>query len=1050
MLHSRVSVSTLCLSLTLISCDQCVEVLPSSVKVAGVNMFPMAFDPSTRAIWIFNTLINSILDSFGVEEFSLYSEIAEMIFIHPQLGFCAFEHLYYHYHCLLTLITTAIAIPFKFCFLVNLVLTGNAYIPKFPNWLLAASIQVPWKEDFLLFNGRRFYAQLHPVLILKSCHGATVGIFPPGGSFWWNYFHRYLLFSLFGSGGVPPLDEARGNAIRVFGGGGEKGSILYNSKRGITVLASEMSGSGRKRSSKWDLRDEPDFAPDGKQSRSGWSSASGGRGSNKDDLMNKDYRVSDATMEWDTDGSYNKKLSPGFEEWKHKRHSQSPKNDWSRSVRSSRSRSPPHGFRWDAGVNDRNRIRAGGSTQPCRDFAAGKCRRGSHCHFLHQDNQDHEDSWENKRREDGAPRYSAPHENRDHSHKIGRSNEACINFAKGRCRMGASCKFVHHNNSDGHGKVPVDELTREREIDRRHRDNSFEQGSGHGPNRSGDTPCKFFANGNCRNGKYCRFSHDKQVCTSPNRRLRDDKWAGNPGGDYQMLDRPKLSDSVSPNGKLRDDRWGSDGNKTDADKVWDSPKRDDTFAVSDTPKLVEDKSGNVGTTEPGFTAWPMRDGWGHSLDKSRVHGEPPFSSDKKEADHWIAGNTGANMHNSQSIGTDIWLGDAKMSPDWNYRVGSSSHIEEEHEQNKHKHGITQGGMYLAASEHDRIQTAPGQGFNQNAESLNPLHSSSCQAVGQSQMAAPVLASIGGIVDGMPNQEVSSEKKYTAEPNIMDSGLSQVGSRNPPPNENVVGKEQLTQLTNLSASLAHILGTGQQLPQLYSALNSHHAKDIPSLAKTEVPAMPVSNTFIKPDPAVGLPKQYDAMRDSIEPKSAVASGVPPAIPPSKKITEDKVEFLSLLSNSGKQNCGSEELISSNHLTQLQLGQNTEVNKDSKEVVAEERKNCQDDHKNTDDLENMDQNGGPDEAKKTKDMKGIRAFKFALVEFVKELLKPTWKEGQITKDDYKTIVKKVVDKVTGTMQGAHIPQTQEKIDHYLSFSKPKLTKLVQAYVEKVQKA
>ncbi|RDX91346.1 Zinc finger CCCH domain-containing protein 38, partial [Mucuna pruriens] len=846
-----------------------------------------------------------------------------------------------------------------------------------------------------------------------------------------------------------------------------------------------MSGSSKKRSSKWDLKVESEFAPDdSKQLRSGRSSAdvagsnsskwsylegsdklkpgmgfsskepfSGGRGSNKDDIMNEDYRVLDSTMEWDEDGSYNKKISPGFEEWKHKRHSQSPKNGWSRS---SRSRSPPHGFKWDSGVNDRNRMRAGGSTQPCRDFAAGKCRRGSHCHFLHHDNQNHEDSWENKCREDGAPRYSAPHESRDYSLKSGRSNEACINFAKGRCRMGASCKFVHHNNSDGHGKVSVDEVTRDREIDRRNRDNSFEQGGGHGPNRNGDTLCKFFANGNCRNGKFCRFSHDRQACRSPNRRSRDDRWASNPGGDHHLLDRPKLSGSVSPNRRPRDDRWGSDGNKADADKVWNSSKQNDTV-VSDTAKLVEDKSENVDAAEPGFAPLPTRDGWGHSLDKSRVHGEQPFSSDKKEADSWIAGNTAANMNGSQSIGADIWLGDAKMSPDWDYKVGSSSCIKEKHEQNKH--GIRQGGMYLASSEHDRIQIAPGQGFNQNAESLNPMHSSSCQAIGQSQVAVPILPSKGGIVDGMPNQEVSTEKKYTAEPNIMDAGLSQVSSRNPPPTENVVGKEQLAQLTNLSASLAHILGTGQQLPQLYAALNSHDAKDTSSLAKTEVPAMPVSNTFIRPDPAARLTKQYDPMCDSLEPKSAVTSGVPPAVPPSKKVAEDVVEIP--LSNMARQNFGDsskaaglEELVKSDPLIQLQPGQNTRANKDSnKEVLPDERLKSQDDSKSTKEngpLENMDQTGGPDEAKKPKDMKGSRAFKFALVEFVKELLKPTWKEGQITKEDYKTIVKKVVDKVTGSMQGASIPQTQEKIDHYLSFSKPKLNKLVQAYVEKVQKA
>ncbi|KAL2347259.1 hypothetical protein Fmac_001259 [Flemingia macrophylla] len=831
-----------------------------------------------------------------------------------------------------------------------------------------------------------------------------------------------------------------------------------------------MSGSGKKRLSKWDLTDEPEFEPDNsKQSRSGWSSAdklkpgmglsskepfSGGRGSNKDDVMNKDYRVLDTAMEWDGDGSYNKKMSPAFEEWTQKRQSQSPKNGWSRS----RSRSPPHGFRWDSGINDRNRMRAGGSTQPCRDFVAGKCRRGSHCHFLHHDNQNHEDSWENKFHEDGASRYSASRDNRDYSLKSGRSNEACINFAKGRCRMGAACKLAHHNNSDGHGKVSVDEFSREREVDRRHRDSSFEQGGGHVPNRSGGTLCKFFANGNCRNGKYCRFSHDRQACRSPNRRLRDDRWASYPGGDPYMLDRPKLSDSVSPNRRPRDDRWDSDGHKENADKVWDSPKHNGTIAVSDTAKLAEDKSENLGATVPGFSPLLMRDGWGHSLDKGRAHTEQPFSSDKKEADIWIAGNNTARMHGSQSISTDIWLGDTKMSPDWNYKVGSSSGIEEKHQQKKY--GITQGSIHLSTSEHDRMQIVPGQGLRQNEESLNPLHSSSFQAVGQSSVVVPILPSKGGFVDGMSNPEVTTEKKLTAEPNIMDAGLSQVSSRNPPPTENVVGgKEQLAQLTNLSASLAHILGTGQQLPQLYAALNSQDTKDTSSLASDEVPAIPVSDTFIRPDPSVRLPKHFDPMCDSIEPKSAVASGVPPAIPQSTKVADDVVGIPSELSNTARQNCGNStkasgsEVVKGDHLIQMQPGQNTGINKDNNmEVLPEERIKSRDDPKSTKEngpLENMDQTGGPDEAKKTKDMKGTRAFKFALAEFFKEFLKPTWKEGQITKEDYKTIVKKSVDKVTSSMHGA-IPQTSEKIEDYLSLSTPKLHKLVQAYLEKFKKA
>ncbi|XP_045823668.1 zinc finger CCCH domain-containing protein 38-like isoform X2 [Trifolium pratense] len=878
-----------------------------------------------------------------------------------------------------------------------------------------------------------------------------------------------------------------------------------------------MSETGRKRSSKWDLSDEH------RQMRSGWSSAdvagnnsskwaysegndklrpvmgysskesfSGGRGSYEDDAMNEDHRILDTRREWNTDGSYSKKRSPWQEEWEPKRRSQSPINGWNSRSRS-QSRSPPRGFRRDSGIDDRKRMRVVGSTRPCRDFAVGKCRRGSLCNFLHHDNQNRENSWEGKHREDRAPRYSATHERGDHSLKSGRSmhdndsdgygkvsmdeftreredraprypphedgdrslkrgrsSEVCTNFAKGRCRMGTSCKFVHDNDSDGYGKVCMDEFTRDREIDRRHRDNSFEQGGRHVPNRTSDTPCKFFANGNCRNGKFCKFSHDRQACRSPNRRLRDDRWARNPGRDHQMLDRQKWSDSMSPNRRPRDDRWGSDGDVADPDRVGDSPKRNNKVSVSDTTKLIENKSGNVDATDPGFTTLSVTDGYGHELDKSELHGKPPISSDTKEADCWIEENTGGNMHGSHSIVTkDIWPGDAEMSPDWNYKTGPSSHMEEP---GQNKHGIRQGGTYLAISEPDRVQLAPGQSINQNAQNVNPLHTSSCHEVEQSQVDVPILPSSGGIVDATHRQEVSTEKKYTVEPNITDSGLSQVRSINPP-TQNAVSNEQLAQLTT---SLAHILGAGQQLPQLYAALNSHDLKDSPSQAKTQVPAMPVSITCINPVPAVGFPKQYGPVNDSIEQKNADASGVPPAIPPSKNIAE--VEILSQLSNPGKQNCGdsikgaSSELVKSDNLIHLQPGQNTVVNKDNNEEVAKERKNSEDGHKSTKENgpQNTDQNARPDDAKQTKEMKGIRTFKFALAEFVKELLKPAWKEGQITnKEDYKTIVKKVLDKVTATMQAANIPQTQEKIDQYLSFSKPKLNKLVQAYVEKVQK-
>lgn len=84
---------------------------------------------------------------------------------------------------------------------------------------------------------------------------------------------------------------------------------------------------------------------------------------------------------------------------------------------------------------------------------------------------------------------------------------------------------------------------------------------------------------------------------------------------------------------------------------------------------------------------------------------------------------------------------------------------------------------------------------------------------------------------------------------------------------------------------------------------------------------------------------------------------------------------------------------------------------------------------------------DEIKKNNDGKSLRPFKFALAEFVKELLRPTWKEGHIKKEAYKTIVKNVVDKVIASVQSIHILQTKEKIDNYLSTAKPEILKLLQ---------
>ncbi|KAI3800409.1 hypothetical protein L1987_28500 [Smallanthus sonchifolius] len=86
---------------------------------------------------------------------------------------------------------------------------------------------------------------------------------------------------------------------------------------------------------------------------------------------------------------------------------------------------------------------------------------------------------------------------------------------------------------------------------------------------------------------------------------------------------------------------------------------------------------------------------------------------------------------------------------------------------------------------------------------------------------------------------------------------------------------------------------------------------------------------------------------------------------------------------------------------------------------------------------------------RESKSLRHFRAALIDFVKELVRPTWRDGKLSKDAHKMIVKKTVDKVLTTLPPEHIPDIQESIDTYLTSSQPKLTKLVEGYIEKYGK-
>lgn len=85
-------------------------------------------------------------------------------------------------------------------------------------------------------------------------------------------------------------------------------------------------------------------------------------------------------------------------------------------------------------------------------------------------------------------------------------------------------------------------------------------------------------------------------------------------------------------------------------------------------------------------------------------------------------------------------------------------------------------------------------------------------------------------------------------------------------------------------------------------------------------------------------------------------------------------------------------------------------------------------------------GDAKEKDSSSSRSMKLFQVALTKFVKELLKPSWRQGNMSKEAFKTIVKRAVDKVSNSMEGRRVPKSKAKIDKYIDSSRDKLTKLV----------
>ncbi|KAL3640505.1 hypothetical protein CASFOL_015473 [Castilleja foliolosa] len=276
--------------------------------------------------------------------------------------------------------------------------------------------------------------------------------------------------------------------------------------------------------------------------------------------------------------------------------------------------------------------------------------------------------------------------------------------------------------------------------------------------------------------------------------------------------------------------------------------------------------------------------------------------------------------------------------------------------------------------------------------------------------------------------------------------------------------QSTQPENVSSSMSGITPefqlhnfTGSQIANRFNPYASTF--DLPPSSTPNNVASVVTNNTI-PSSNSGLPAQsilprpnsdqYDPLFDSIEPASASLSRADHK----KHETPGDSDNMARLSGSGRV---TEENIKQERGTALSANcsiENEEFGETADAEVGDVLSgslSTPNNATNTDAGEfEIDQVTGSGKRRKGKGSRSMKLFKISIAGFVKDVLKPSWRQGNMSKEAFKTIVKKTVDKVSGAMKGHHVPKSQAKINHYIDSSRGKLTKLVMGYVDKYVKA
>ncbi|CAN6290223.1 unnamed protein product [Urochloa humidicola] len=226
--------------------------------------------------------------------------------------------------------------------------------------------------------------------------------------------------------------------------------------------------------------------------------------------------------------------------------------------------------------------------------------------------------------------------------------------------------------------------------------------------------------------------------------------------------------------------------------------------------------------------------------------------------------------------------------------------------------------------------------------------------------------------------------------------------------------------------------GQSFPEPRTYAHKSSAEAVPSKQK------PFRQEF-----ASGAP--YDPLLDSIEPSSSSINKVDPSKEKKRSVESHDVSKLMTIE------VESENMYGLGVVAESEVEGLGEVAADTEAGVVEnaspEFLGAKD--WNSDIPGDIDNDQTLDKNKTAKDSRSMKLFKIAIADFVKEVLKPSWRQGNMSKEAFKTIVRKTVDKVSNSVPSSHIPKTPAKIKHYVQSSQRKVTKLVMGYVDKYAK-